>query len=451
MRKVVFGLGAVLAPVLVGSLMATGCSDENGDGGLPGVGNPAELCGPCGDIVQGDVGISGDARIDGVFKALGNMRNATLTIQADFDGEIRALAEVWGVEITGEVNADVVEDLVGEIEAEITANVQGELVVDYQPPRCEASVNVAVDVQAKCEVKAGCMVDVNPGEVSVACEGTCTGGCTGECSGEFSCEVTAPSIQCEGQCEGSCELAVAATCEGTCRGECDGTCSAQDSMGACAGSCDGTCEGTCELSAAASCSGTCTGKCLTTPPSGGCEAEASCRGSCSAQCEGSCEGNFTPPSASAECEASADCQASARAEAQASLECTPPQLTVDFALQANLDAEARAAFTAKMRELRVRGAAIIQGAAKYEALITGEVEGRVVFETSPLEDVQARLTALADINFESDFNVPVLKAACLLDAFGDAVDIAGDLATDTGATIEAQAAFVGAFSGGFGG
>src|SRR5688572_10467254 len=191
MRKYVYGLGAIVAPALIGGLMATGCGEDGADGGLL---DPDNVCGPCGEIAQGDVGISGDARIDGVFKALGNMQNATVSIKADFDSEIRALAEVWGVEITGDITADVVADLTAEIEAEITANVQGELVVDYQPPRCEASVNVAVEAQAQCEVKAGCEVMVDPGEVSVACEGTCTGGCTGECTGEFACEVTAPSI-----------------------------------------------------------------------------------------------------------------------------------------------------------------------------------------------------------------------------------------------------------------
>src|SRR5262245_2323367 len=101
MRKLVFGLGAVVAPIVVGALVATGCgTDENGNPIGPDL-SPDEICGPCGDIANGDVGISGNARIDGVFKALGNMRNATLTIQADFDADIRALAEVWGVEITG--------------------------------------------------------------------------------------------------------------------------------------------------------------------------------------------------------------------------------------------------------------------------------------------------------------------------------------------------------------
>lgn len=445
MRKYVYGLGAMVAPMLVGGLLAAGCSDENGNP----LGGADDICGPCGEIVRGDVGISGDARIDGVFLALGNLRNATATIQGEFDADVRALAAAFGVELGGEIDAAAIGQLNAAIQAEIAANVEGELTVDYQPARCEASIDVAVEAQANCEAKAGCDVALDPGEVDVACEGTCTGGCTGECTGELSCAVEAPSITCMGQCEGACNLEAGGTCSGTCRGECDGACEIQDANGNCAGTCEGTCTGTCELTVAAECEGTCSGTCLVDQGSAECTAEASCRGSCDAQCEGSCEGTVRPPSIAADCDASADCQASASAQASASLECTPPQIDVAFTYAANVDAEAQAAFSAKIAELRTRGAAIVQGAAKYEALITGEIDGRVVFETSPLEQVQASLTALADINFESDFNIPVGKITCVADAFRQAGPIAASLATDTATTLQAQAEFVGAFTTGF--
>lgn len=444
MRKCVFGLGAVVTPIVVGALMATGCGEDGG--GLPG---GDDICGPCGEIGRGAVGISGDARLDGFFKALGSMRNATLTIQADFESNVRALGATFGVEIEGAVNAAAIDELTAAIRAEIAANVQGDLTVNYQPARCEASLDVAVEAQANCEVQAGCEVEANPGELSVACEGTCTGGCSGTCSGDFSCEVQAPSIECSGRCEGACNLEAGGTCSGTCRGECMGTCSAQDGSGNCAGTCDGECTGTCELTVAAECSGTCSGKCLVNQGSAECTGEVSCRGSCDAECTGGCEGSFTPPSASAMCDASADCQASAKAEANASLECTPPQLDIDYSYAAGIDAAAQAEFSAKLTELRTRGIAIVQGAAKYGALLNGRVDGQVVFDPAPLEELTGEIEGLVSANAFAEFDIPVGKIGCVLPAFQEAAGIVGDLATDTSTTLQAQADFVAAFTGGF--
>jgi hypothetical protein len=228
-----------------------------------------------------------------------------------------------------------------------------------------------------------------------------------------------------------------------------GNCSAQDSQGNCAGTCDGECTGTCELTVAAECSGTCSGKCLVNQGSAECTGEVSCRGSCDAECTGGCEGSFTPPSASAMCDASAECQASAKAEASASLECTPPQLDIDYAYAANLDAEAQAEFSAKLTELRTRGIAIVQGAAKYGALLNGRVDGQVVFDPAPLEELTGEIEGLITANAFADFDIPIGKIACVLPAFEEAADIVGELATETSTTLEAQADFVAAFTSGF--
>jgi modification target Cys-rich repeat protein len=451
MKKYVLGLGALVVPSLIGAFMVSGCSEANAQDGLlpPGAG---DLCGDCGTIAKGDVGISGDVRLDGFFKALSNIRQSTLAIQADFDGNIRALAAVYNVNLDAdaEINANVIGQLKAAISADIDANVEGSLQVVYQPPRCQASLDVAVEAQAKCEAKAECQVNANPGQLSVSCEGTCSGSCDAECTGEFSCEVEAPSVTCEGRCEGTCQLTAAAACNGTCRGECNGECSARDGEGNCAGKCDGTCEGSCELSAAAECSGSCTGKCLVNQGSASCTAEASCRGSCSGKCTGGCEGNFEPPSVSAECEASAKCQASAKAEANASLECTPPQLNVDYAFRANAQANARAQFTARLGELRARGLAIVQGAAKYEALLDGKVEGRVVFDPAPLAELRTQVQGLVSANAFADFDIPPGKLPCVLPAFREAGNIITGLGTQTSTTLQAQAEFVSAFKGGFG-
>jgi modification target Cys-rich repeat protein len=450
MKKVVYGFGAIVAPSLLGAAIVAGCGEDGSNGNPLGQGSDA-LCGSCGTIATGDIGISGDARLDGFFKALGTLQNATASIKADFDANIRALAAVYDVEITGQVNAALVGELTAAIEADIDANVNGSLTVNYQPPRCQASVNVALEAQARCEAKADCDVQIDPGEVSVACQGTCSGSCEGSCTGDFACEVQAPSIECEGRCEGACSLETAAACSGTCRGECNGTCSAQDGQGNCAGKCDGTCQGTCELTVAAECSGSCTGKCFTTPPAAGCSAEASCHGSCSGQCSGGCEGNFTPPAASAQCDARADCQASAKAEANASLECTPPQLTLDYGFNggvlANLDAKAQ--FAARMTELRVRGIAILQGAAKYRALIDGTVNGEVVFNPSPLAALRTSVTGMANADAFAQFEIAPARIPCTVTAFQEAGTILSGMSTNTTATMSAQADFVAALTGGF--
>jgi hypothetical protein len=199
---------------------------------------------------------------------------------------------------------------------------------------------------------------------------------------------------------------------------------------------------------AAECSGTCSGKCLVDQGAAECTGGVSCRGSCDAQCEGSCEGSFTPPKVSASCEAEADCQASASAEANASLDCTPPQLKIDYTLNGTVNGnlEAKAAFTAKLNELKVRGIAILQGSAKYEALLTGRVEGRVVFETSPLAQLQASMTGVVSGGFDK-FEVPAGKVLCLAPAFAEAGQIASRLVTGTAGKLQAQAKFVADFKG----
>jgi len=448
MKKYVYGLGALAAPSLIAMLVATGCTKEDGTTGLP---SGDDICGPCGEIAKGDVGISGDIRLDGFFKALSNVQNATATIKADFDGNIRALAAVYDVELTGDVNAAAVGQLTAAIRADFDANIQGSVSVDYQPPRCEASLDVAVEATANCEVKAGCTADVNAGEVSVSCQGQCSGGCSAECTGDFSCEVQAPSVECTGRCEGACNLEAGGECGGTCRGTCDGECSARDGEGNCAGTCDGECTGSCELTVAAECSGSCTGKCLVNQGSAQCTGEVSCRGTCGGECSGGCEGSFTPPSASVDCEAAAECQASAKAEANASLECTPPQLKLDYALQAGAqaDIDAQAQFSARITELKARGLAIVQGAAKYEALLTGKIEGRTVFNPSPLAELQTSVTGLANANAIAEFDIPAGKLACVVPAFQEAGRMLTALGSSTQATLQAQASFVGAFTAGF--
>ena len=428
-------------------LMAAGLALGFGTTALTGC-DEADICGPCGSIATGQLSIAGNAQLDGFFTAVHSFNGATGSIKAEFDADIRALAQVWGYgEADAVIDAAFVDGLVAAIKTEIGASVKGDLKVNYVPARCQASLNVAVDAQASCEASADCDVEVDPGQVSVACEGSCSGGCSGSCSGEASCAVKTPTVACEGSCEGSCELEAGGSCEGTCRGECDMGCSLENADGQCEGTCEGTCTGTCELTAKAECSGTCHGTCYVEQGSAQCTAEAECAGSCDAECSGSCEGNFEPPSASAECEASADCNAQASAQASASLECTPPQLDVTFEFSGALagDIAAQAAFSAKMTELRVRGVAILQGMAKLSALITGKVEGEVVFNPAPAVQILGELNAVIDGGVSGELDIPAGRLPCVIPALKEAASIMGGAASEFSGTIEGQVKFASVF------
>lgn len=396
-----------------------------------------ELCGPCGEVKKGDATISGDARLDGFFKAVGTLGNATASLSGDFEAQVAELAAIFEVDIEGMALGDAVAEVKGSIEAEISASVSGGLKVKYVPPKCSANVSVAVDAQANCEAKAGCEVDAecSAGEIAVTCEGQCSGGCSAECSGSCAVEVHGG---CSGECKGTCTMEAGATCEGTCNGTCSGDCSLQDNEGNCKGECDGDCSGSCELEAQAECSGECHGECVS--PSAEVECEGSCEGECSGECSGGCEGTATPPSCSvdAECEASADCQASASAEASASLECTPPSLEIDFQFSADLDGDvsAQAEFLAKMEGFKVQMIAMAQGMTKLRALVDAEYAADIGIQ-SPVAVLEGQINVMMDAKF-SDFDVPKGKIVCLIPAFQDSIEVLGSVVTDTVVVVEGQ-------------
>lgn len=434
--------------VAMGASSLQGCG-ENG------------LCGPCGSVVEGSVGISGNAQLDGFFSAVADIGSVTGSIQADFEANIRALAEVWGyAEIDGAIDADVVAGLMAHIRGEINAALDlsggGGLAIDFVGPKCSANVNVAVEAQAQCEAQAGCECEamVDPGGVSVECEGKCSGGCSAECSGEVACNAAAQGgISCEGSCEGSCSLEAGGGCSGTCRGECSGNCSVTNANGECEGECDGMCTGTCDLNAGGMCEGTCTGSCTGTAPSimAMCMSDVECRGECSGECSGSCEGSARPPMASAECEceASADCQASASAQADANIECSPPSLEIRFELGANadllvggnIDVEAMAVFRARLNELKIRAAAILQGFAQLGALVNGQVNGQLVFDPPPVVRLQTEFQGVIDAAASGEFEIAPGRIDCVVPALREAVEVLASVATETGGTIQAQAEF----------
>lgn len=339
------------------------------------IGDLAKECGlvcPVEGVVEGNASISGVASIDAFFSAVLAVRDASLSVKSNVRAEIDGLAATLNVDTSGMGLGEAAAAVRGAIDARISANVEGSLTIRYQPPRCEANIDVAVQASAECDAT------VEPGMVTAKCEGTCEveASAMASCSGDatLKCEGTAPNLQCEGTCSGTCQLQAAASCEGACNGTCSGNCSAcvggnceTDGMGNvtnCAGSCDAMCQGSCELSAGGSCSGSCEGSCEYTPPSAMCEggAQAKCEASAmgSVECEGKCEGAVEPPEVSAECQASVD------AKAKAEVQCFPPSLDVQFNFAAGVDAQAQAEFKAWLKVFKTRFAAMLAAQAKLE-------------------------------------------------------------------------------------
>lgn len=356
------GLG-LLCIGLFSATVTAACDGEDGP-----LGNLPEECGlVCSSegILEGNASISGQASIDAFFSSVIAVRDASINASASMKAELQGMAASIGVTGTADMSID---ELAAAIEANLSAHVsgyiEGGLVVNYAPAKCEANLDVAVEATAECDVT------VDPGMVSASCEGSCeiSAEAQAECSasGTLKCEGQAPSFECEGSCTGSCQLEVAASCSGTCNGSCQGTCTAcagggcNEDGGAvtnCAGSCEGTCQGECKLEAGGECGGKCEGSCEYTPASGSCEANATAKCEASAEanieCEGSCEGEVKPPEASAECKAAVEAQASA------SIECTPPSLDVEFQFKAGLEGDVKAEFKAWLEGFKARFSAMV--------------------------------------------------------------------------------------------
>lgn len=373
MKKLFTVLTIVGAIGLSGFLMASGCEEIQ------------EACGlncPDDGIADGNASITGVASIDGFFSSVVNYDTKATMISDKINVELAAIAD--SVDLEGGAGADFGADFQAAVRAKF--NLEGDIAIDFQPPRCEVSAKATVEATAKCDV------DVQPGSVEAKCEGKCEvepgeidleASCEGEATAELTCTGTAPNLECEGSCTGSCELTASASCSGTCNGECSAGCSLENADGTCAGTCEGTCKGTCELEAGGSCEGKCTGSCEYTPATAECEAGAKAEIECKVEgdveppkvnCSGSCSGEVTPPSASAECEASA------KAEAEVNAECYPPSVAVTYQLavtgDAEADLEARLEFEAWLNGFKTRISAI--AAAMSQSDIVIEAGGSII-------------------------------------------------------------------------
>lgn len=339
MRKSTIGL-VLMALALGGCPPGTGLpggSGVPGGGGSSGGGSNGELSAEC----RGDFGTSeAAAKVETFMLATARFTRAA----ADLDGSLKESCQAMGRELgLGTLSGDTrsvcdaagnkLRDELQGLRAEASLRIE----VAASPPICEVSVNAYAGCYGECQV------DVDPGEVSLECEGgEIVGQCSAECTGSCSVEI-------EGQCTGSCQGTCQAGCTGVCEGVCEGECSATGPDGQCNGTCSGTCHGSCS----AGCEGSCEGECRVS-------GQASCEGECSGGCsveytEPRCTGTVRAPSVSAECQAS--CEASLEAE----VECQPGRVEVVIVGEIGEDLSERVQ--------RVRGA--LQ-AGWGQILVTGE-------------------------------------------------------------------------------
>jgi hypothetical protein len=433
MKKNAFRVLAILLTIgLSGFMMAGACEDVK------------EACGltcPEAGIAEGNSSITGVASIDSFFSSVVTYSTKANMVADGINVHLAAIADSVGIDGGAEA------DFSGEFQTALKAKyaLEGDISVEFQPPRCEVSAKATVEATAKCDVS------VDPGSVKASCEGKCEvepgeidleAACEGEAEAELTCTGTAPNLECDAVCTGTCELHTAASCEGTCKGECSMGCSVENADGSCAGKCEGNCTGTCELEAGGTCEGSCTGTCKYTPGEAECEAgaraEIECKAEASAEppkvnCSGSCSGEVTPPSASAECEASA------KAEAEVNAQCYPPSVGVSYQLTASGDAqadlEARLEFEAWLSVFKKRIAEIAAASAQADKVL---IAGQGIIEASGT----VIMDAAGEIDLAGDPIGAFRVAECLSAELGDVENALSDSTASLTASVQASASLM---------
>lgn len=350
---------------------------------------PPDLIGQCGlscpaeGIAAGNASISGVVSIDAFFSAVIVVRDASTVTSASMRAEFEGIAA--SLEIQGYDDMEL-DDLgaaiVVGLESKFDDYLQDGLEIVFEPSKCEANVELAIQSGTECDPEA----HLGSIEATTKCQGKCevAADVAAECGpiGSLECTGAAPDFNCQGACKGICQLEGGLqggkSCSGTCAGQCDGACSnciggscdvqANVTMN-CNGSCMGLCTGTCETQTAASCYGRCEGSCTYTPALGdGCEPGATAKCDLSAmpevECSGKCEGEVTLSIFSVRPE----CQVSVDAKTNTEVLCNTPGLDARFAFEADLDPDQQAEFEIWLEGFEVRFAAIVAATARLENL-----------------------------------------------------------------------------------
>ena len=368
---------------------------------------------------------AGGAKLKAGTAAAVSIQGFAAQVDADLKGACTGLAKDLGATgdwKDGKSACEAAIKAMGDVKAKMGGKAAINLV--FEPPRCEADMNVMADCAGKCDVKA------SGGKAKVECEpGKLSGKCDANCEG--SCDVQA-GAKCDGECSGSCDAEVSGSCSGKCNGKCDG----KDSKGAsCAGKCDGKCEG-------GTVKGQCKGKC-----GGSCQLKASakCEGTCSGKCSAEmkapkCTGEVKPP------EMSADCKAHCDADVSAKMTCTPAK--VGLAITGSADAKAEAQFKAAVEKNFPLILKVAVGMGERAAKLAGEI--KVV-----IEGVQGSVEAIAKTSGDAKKATMVAGqiTACLGETFKGALGAAGSLKAnvDVSVNVKASASASGSAGGSAGG
>ncbi|MCU0658916.1 MAG: hypothetical protein MUF64_27775 [Polyangiaceae bacterium] len=343
------------------------------------------------------------AQIKGGLQAALNLKN----LAAEIDGQLKVACNGLAKDLGAPEGKDAQEagkgamKVMGEVKAKMGANIK--IALDFQPPKCSASMSAMADCSGKCDVQA------TGGKAEVKCEGgEISGTCDAKCEG--SCELEA-GAKCEGECGGSCGAEMKGTCNGTCDGKCDG----KDSKGA---ECKGTCEGKCSGEIKGECKGECKGGCQL-------KAGGSCKGSCSGKCSvemkaPKCSGKLEPPKVSAECKASCDAQVSGK------VECTPVRVGVK--VEGSADASAQAKFEGAIKNN-------LGGVIKIAVGMKDRLEGVAASGKAVIDGVQAAAKAGAKGGAQGALKI----TACIAAPFSAAFDAVASVKANVNVSVDVKA------------
>lgn len=128
-----------------------GAWNSNGGGGGAN-GGAGATCGPG----SGSPGTPlGDGPLDALLDAADALHATTRTIDGQIDADLRALATLYGIDVSGGVHVPV-DQLVAAVKADVSANVQGNLKVTRPMDSCNADSQAGASALASCQREEGC-------------------------------------------------------------------------------------------------------------------------------------------------------------------------------------------------------------------------------------------------------------------------------------------------------
>ncbi len=428
----------------------------------PGCEEVLAVCAPCGSVLEGDVNITGDPRLDGTLETIQRVRRFAEAAVTAFDRDTAILAEAFGVAEEASVSA-----LTTEIKQQFLNDPTMVVVIAYESARCWVDKDLAIAKELACEDRLGeeCNLPRKPEQriENPSCTGLYVGDCNFRCLGDCFEETTEESKICPEECIGACADMEAYPCPGICFGSCSSICSAHSSSGECAGHCAGMCSGVCESPIPFDCNGSCYGLCRVDVGEGDlCRGE--CRGSCvdhddKGICEGVCRGHLRPAGFDDSC---GECREMAKGLAWSMLYCEPASVHVGVNFLADFEGDR----AVSLRRARTLERVLLRAANDYARLallvdgtdVAGELSPDDLDESEstvdiseidylkssnedyitglgvvmsrrylPLSNLKARVGMLIDTATQGDFKVTEASLSCVTPAFEEAQKLLSEM------------------------